>query len=60
MTAVLPTPMRGSLRRPGPRAAPHSDAMIPSIPRSRRWVSRATRNVGEFGDCGIVVIDPWQ
>jgi predicted nucleic acid-binding protein len=35
------------------------DAMIAAIARSRE-ASLATRNVKDFVDCGIRVIDPWQ
>ena len=35
------------------------DAMIAGIVRSR-GASLATRNIKDFSDCGIVVIDPWS
>ncbi|MGE8642461.1 MAG: type II toxin-antitoxin system VapC family toxin [Achromobacter sp.] len=35
------------------------DAMIAGIARSR-GASLATRNVKDFADCGINVIDPWR
>lgn len=34
------------------------DAMIAAIARSR-GASLATRNVKDFGDCGVQVINPW-
>ena len=33
--------------------------MIAAIARSR-GASLATRNVRDFADCGVTVIDPWQ
>ena len=36
-----------------------ADAMIASIARSR-GARLATRNVRDFEDCGIALIDPWQ
>lgn len=35
------------------------DAMIAGIARSR-GAKLATRNVRDFADCGIEVVDPWQ
>lgn len=44
------------------RAAGHPisqfDAMIAAIARSR-GASLATRNIKDFADCGIELIDPW-
>lgn len=34
------------------------DAMIAAVARSR-GAALATRNVKDFDDCGIVVVDPW-
>jgi hypothetical protein len=34
------------------------DGMIAAIARSRRAVL-ATRNVSDFQDCGLRIIDPW-
>lgn len=36
-----------------------ADAMIAGIARSR-GARLATRNVRDFADCGIALIDPWQ
>ncbi len=35
------------------------DAMIAGIARSRKAVL-ATRNVRDFEDCGVTLIDPWH
>lgn len=35
------------------------DAMIAAMARSRR-ASLATRNIKDFVDCGVDLIDPWQ
>lgn len=35
------------------------DAQIAAIARSR-GAAAATRNVGDFGGCGVVVVDPWH
>ncbi|MBS3685120.1 type II toxin-antitoxin system VapC family toxin [Klebsiella quasipneumoniae] len=37
----------------------HFDAMIAAIAKSR-GASLATRNVKDFVDCGITVVDPWK
>ena len=37
----------------------HADAQIAAIARVRR-AKLATRNVADFQDCGIDVIDPWM
>ena len=34
------------------------DAMIAAIARSRR-AALATRNIGDFRDCGLRIVDPW-
>jgi predicted nucleic acid-binding protein len=41
------------------RPISESDARIAAIVRSCR-ASLATRNVDDFSDCGLNVIDPWQ
>jgi predicted nucleic acid-binding protein len=45
-------------RRASGRPISQSDAMIAGIARSR-GAALATRNVKDFHDCGIEVIDPW-
>lgn len=46
-------------RRRAGRPIGEPDARIAAIARSR-GASVATRNVGDFVDCGITVIDPWR
>lgn len=46
-------------RRQSGRPISQFDAMIAAIARSR-GASLATRNVRDFADCGVTVIDPWQ
>ncbi|QVQ25973.1 type II toxin-antitoxin system VapC family toxin [Achromobacter deleyi] len=46
-------------RRALGRPVSQFDAMIAGIARSR-GASLATRNVRDFSDCGINVIDPWN
>lgn len=46
-------------RASGKRDSKPFDTMIAGIARSR-GAELATRNVGDFTDCDIVVIDPWQ
>lgn len=46
-------------RRRRGRATSPSDAMIADIVRSR-GATLATRNVRDFDDCGIALIDPWH
>ncbi|NMK45226.1 type II toxin-antitoxin system VapC family toxin [Achromobacter sp. Bel] len=46
-------------RRAAGRPVSQFDAMIAAIARSR-GASLATRNVKDFIDCGINVIDPWR
>lgn len=41
------------------RASSQSDAMIAGIVRSR-GATLATRNVRDFEDCGIALVDPWR
>jgi toxin FitB len=45
-------------RRKAGRPIGEADARIAAIARSRRAVL-ATRNVSDFADCGVTVIDPW-
>jgi len=45
-------------RRKG-RPISHADAQIAAIAQLRA-AKLATRNVADFGDCGIDVIDPWS
>ncbi len=40
------------------RPISQSDAMIAAIARSRR-ATLATRNVADFQDCGLRIVDPW-
>lgn len=37
----------------------HADAQIAAIAKVRR-ARLATRNVVDFGDCGVEVVDPWH
>jgi predicted nucleic acid-binding protein len=46
-------------RKSGGRRMSQSDAVIASVARSR-GASLATRNVKDFVDCGIEIINPWQ
>lgn len=46
-------------RRARGRTSSQSDLMIAGIARSR-GAELATRNVKDFEDCGIKVIDPWH
>jgi toxin FitB len=46
-------------RRRGGRAITQFDAQIAAIARSRD-ADLATRNIADFEDCGIGVINPWQ
>ncbi|KAF1687312.1 VapC toxin family PIN domain ribonuclease [Pseudoxanthomonas broegbernensis] len=48
-----------AMRRAQGRPISQSDAMIASIARSR-GAMLATRNVRDFEDCGVTVIDPWH
>jgi toxin FitB len=45
---------RGQLGRP----ISHTDAQIAAIAQVRR-AKLATRNVADFADCGVEVVDPW-
>jgi predicted nucleic acid-binding protein len=40
------------------RPISQSDGMIAAVARSRR-AALATRNVADFQDCGVRIIDPW-
>lgn len=46
-------------RRRAGRPIGEADARIAAIARSR-GARLATRNVSDFADCGIAIIDPWQ
>lgn len=46
-------------RRQSGRPISQFDAMIAAVARSG-GASLATRNVRDFADCGVTVIDPWQ
>jgi toxin FitB len=46
-------------RRQLGRPITHADAQIAAIARVRR-AKLATRNVADFGDCGLDVVDPWN
>lgn len=46
-------------RRAAGRPISHADCQIAAIARSR-GAAIATRNVRDFDDCGVKVIDPWQ
>jgi predicted nucleic acid-binding protein len=45
-------------RRALGRAISHTDAQIAAIAQMRR-AKLATRNVADFSDCGLEVVDPW-
>jgi toxin FitB len=45
-------------RRRAGRPIGEADARIAAIARSR-GASLATRNIGDFLDCGLMLIDPW-
>ncbi len=47
-----------SRRRAG-RSIGEADCRIAAIARSR-GASLATRNAGDFTDCGLTIIDPWR
>lgn len=46
-------------RRRAGRPIAEADARIAAIARSR-GASVATRNLGDFADCGIDLVDPWH
>lgn len=46
-------------RRTAGRPISQFDAMIAAIARSR-GASLATRNVKDFADCGVALINPWE
>jgi predicted nucleic acid-binding protein len=48
----------GAARKIAGKPISQFDAMIAAITRSR-GASLATRNVKDFGDCGISVVNPW-
>ena len=47
------------MRRRSGRPISQADAQIAAI-ASSRGASRATRNMNDFLDCGIDVVDPWR
>lgn len=49
----------GAARRRSGRPVSHSDCQIAAIARSR-GMAVATRNLRDFADMGIAVIDPWD
>jgi len=55
--AIVYADIAAGRRRAG-RPIPTLDAQIAAIARSR-GAALATRNVADFADCGIAVIDPW-
>jgi predicted nucleic acid-binding protein len=57
--AALPYARIASNRRRVGRPISHFDAQIAAIALSTGG-SLATRNVGDFDDCGVTVVDPWQ
>jgi toxin FitB len=48
-----------AIRRRSGRPISQMDAQIVAIAGSR-GASLATRNVADFQDCGVVVVDPWN
>lgn len=57
--AALPYARIASDRRRAGRPISHFDAQIAAIAHSTGAVI-ATRNVGDFDDCGVSIVDPWQ
>ncbi len=57
--AALAYPDIAAGRRKGGRPISQIDAQIAAIARSR-GARLATRNVSDFADCGIAVVDPWR
>jgi predicted nucleic acid-binding protein len=49
----------GAHRRTLGRPISHADAQIAAITQVR-GATLATRNVMDFGDCGLEVVDPWN
>jgi hypothetical protein len=47
-----------AVRKAAGRPIPIADAMIAAITKSRR-ATLATRNIDDFADCGIRVVNPW-
>lgn len=59
-------PNRGNLRRPPElarlalgRPISHADAQIAAIAKVR-GAKLATRDVADFEDCGLDIVDPWN
>jgi toxin FitB len=49
----------GAARRALGRPISHADTQIAALAQVR-GAKLATRNIGDFGDCGIEVVDPWK
>lgn len=47
-------------RRRAGRTVAMADLLIAAIARARRASSIATRNISDFVDCGVPIIDPWR
>ena len=57
--AALPYARIASERRRTGRPISHFDAQIAAIARST-GAAIATRNLREFGGCGVTLVDPWK
>ncbi len=57
--AAPPYALIASRRRRAGRPISHFDAQIAAIARSS-GAAIATRNVSDFEDCGVRVVDPWR
>jgi predicted nucleic acid-binding protein len=57
--AAPPYARIASSRRRAGRPISHFDAQIAAIARSTGAVL-ATRNLADFEDCGVTLVDPWQ
>ncbi len=57
--AALAYPEIAAGRKQGGESISQIDAQIAAVVRSR-GARLATRNVRDFADCGIVVVDPWS
>ncbi|MDH5675380.1 MAG: type II toxin-antitoxin system VapC family toxin [Myxococcales bacterium] len=56
---ALPYAQIAADRRRAGRPISHFDAQIAAIARRNR-ASVATRNVNDFVDCGVDIVDPWR